>query len=165
MAYSKKRNISLSRHVAGFNLIELMIVLAIIAFLSLIAYPGYQDYLIRAKRSEGRGLLLEIGNRMERMYSDCNAYPPTIAASGSSLCDKQLVIPSLSSEHDYYEVSSSTQMSTSTSGNGQTYLLKVTPKGWVDTDCGSLTLAHDGSRGVVTATGGSAAATDSCWGR
>ena len=55
------------RQQKGFTLIELMIVIAIIGVLAAIAYPSYQQYIIKSKRadmmSEMHNIASEVQNR------------------------------------------------------------------------------------------------------
>ena len=63
---------------AGFTLIELMIVVAIIGILAAVAIPAYQDYTTRAKVSE----LLGFAAAMKTSVSEC-----AITAGAVTNCD------------------------------------------------------------------------------
>jgi len=67
---------------AGFTLIELMIVVAIIAVLAAIAIPAYQDYLIRAQVSEGMVLASGAKAAIWDYVSNTGEYPPNNASAG-----------------------------------------------------------------------------------
>ncbi|MDZ7752599.1 MAG: type IV pilin protein [Gammaproteobacteria bacterium] len=66
----------------GITLIELMIVVAIIGILAAIAYPSYQEYIIRANRADAQGALTGLGAAMERHYTQNGSY--TAAAAGGA---------------------------------------------------------------------------------
>jgi type IV pilus assembly protein PilE len=70
---------------AGFSLIELMIVVAIIGVLAMIAIPGYDRYTTRSNRAVAKQFLLSIASRQEQYILDAREYTGTIGAGGLNL--------------------------------------------------------------------------------
>jgi type IV pilus assembly protein PilA len=60
----------MKRQQAGFTLIELMIVVAIIGILAAIALPAYQDYTVRARVTEGLSLASGIKTIVAENYAN-----------------------------------------------------------------------------------------------
>ncbi|WP_370599955.1 type IV pilin protein [Pseudomonas nitroreducens] len=71
----------------GFTLIELMVVAAIVAILAAIAYPSYQQYIVRGKRSAAQAQMMDIANREQQYLLANRAYADKTAleAGGYSL--------------------------------------------------------------------------------
>jgi type IV pilus assembly protein PilE len=132
----------------GVTLVELMIVVVIVGILAAFAYPAYTDYGRRAKRSEARAHLLDAAARLERFYSDNNQYTINmgVAPLGANI--------DIASANGHYAVAV-----VSPGPNFQTFTVTATP-GFVDAQCGTLTLTNLGAEGMF----GTGTVAD-CWSR
>lgn len=83
------QRVSRSRRHWGFSLTELLIVLAVLALLASLAWPGYQAALQRARRSDAREALLRGAQWLERVasihgqYPEVAVYPAHLSLSGA----------------------------------------------------------------------------------
>lgn len=117
---------------SGLTLIELMVTVSIIAIIAAVAFPAYERQSLKAKRTDGIGLLMEIASKQERYIVDHGAFATTLSGLGYS--------SGLTSK-GYYEVS------LVTSNNDQSYLLTANPQGGqADDACGKLYLDNTGNR-------------------
>ena len=143
-ARSEQRCDGRRRASAGFTLIELMIVVVVIAILAAVAVPAYQNYAYRARRPDGKDMLLRVAQAEERYYTSFNRYTGTLGDLGFSSGD---------SEKGYYTVT------VATARTAQAYTLSAVPQGVQGGDaCATLTLD---STGVKAESG--AASNGDCW--
>lgn len=72
------------RRSKGFTLIEVMIVVAIIGILSAVAYPAYQDYIIRSKIPDATSYLSSNQVKMEQWFQDQRSYKNAAGNCGAT---------------------------------------------------------------------------------
>lgn len=80
----------MQRKQQGFTLIELMIVVAIVGILAAIAIPAYQDYITRAKVSEGVAAVDQARTSVADFYTTQGHFPSlnslfTTGSTGSAV--------------------------------------------------------------------------------
>ena len=130
----------------GFTLVEIMVVVAIVGILFAIAYPSYQNYIVRSKRADAMGALLNAAQAMERYK--VNNYDYDVGTTISTVYATQVPVEGGTA---YYTLSIT---STTT-----TYTITATPTGSMAGLDGALTLSNTGVR-QWTDSGGN---THNCW--
>lgn len=66
----------------GFTLIELMIVVVVIAILASVAWPSYQEYIKRSRRSDAQSLMLSISSKEQQFMLDRRAFTDLTGTGG-----------------------------------------------------------------------------------
>lgn len=121
----------------GFTLIELMITVAIIAIIAAIAYPSYQDSVIKSRRGEAQAEMLNIAQRQQQYLLDMREY-------ANSLATLSVTVPAHVTAH--YDISVN-----ATQGPPPTFMITATPKaGSPQVKDGDLTLSHQGVKTPAT---------------
>ena len=138
------------QHSRGFTLIELMIVVAIIAILAAIAYPSYQNHVIKTRRGAAAACALEAAQFMERFYTTHLRYDQTRDGD-------DVALPDLACETeigDFYDIALDAV-------DERSYVIEAMPKGaqaTKDTKCGTLSINQVGAK-TVSGTGN----VSDCW--
>jgi type IV pilus assembly protein PilE len=129
----------------GFSLIEAMIVVAILGIIVAFGYPSYRDHVIKSRRAEGMGELLELADRLERHYSDTGTYDDVTVSDifHATTAKGHYALAIVAAETDAIQ-----------------FAITATPQNGQEKDkCHTFKLT---SQGVKTVSGGSLPA-DECW--
>jgi len=134
------------RTIAGFTLLELMIVVAIVAILSTIAYASYSNQIVKSRRATAANCLQERAQFMERWYTTTMSYA---AAPIPAQCGPDI---------DPFYVVSFVAAPTA-----RAYQIQAVPQGGQasgDAKCATLGINAQGAR---TASGTASATPQECW--
>lgn len=114
------------RHLRGFTLIELMVVVAVIAIIAAIALPNFNEQMRKSRRSDALAQMGQVQLALERWRADCPTYAQNAACTGT-----HPALPSATESPDY---------AFALTADAASYTLTATPRGKMNGDrCGVLT--------------------------
>ncbi len=84
MTYTNRNCRFPARH-CGFNLIELMVTLIIIAILTMVAYPSFMQSVRKGKRSDAHTAMTRAASNLERFFSTNGTYTTDASQLGLTM--------------------------------------------------------------------------------
>lgn len=155
------------KSVAGFTLIELMMVVAIVGLLAAVALPSYTSYIARAHRAEARTQLLQAAQFMQRFYAANDQYAAdrggnSVLGSSVGMPDNLRKSPADGTAIYQLNTAITTAGSYTATVSVGAYTLTMAPisGGRASSDaCGMFTISSIGVRDVAGAT----KTRDECW--
>lgn len=174
MAYHRCESITIKTlGQRGFTLIELMIAVVVIGLLATVAYPSYQDYIRKGRRSDAIAEVSRVQQAQEKFRANNTAYSSDFssATSGLGFVAGTTAATSYTSPLGYYTIS--TQADSTTPGSKYTVTATaVSGKSQTgDTNCQCLQAEWSGAdvtyraAAMISGSCGAYATTNasSCW--
>ncbi|WNO59998.1 type IV pilin protein [Rheinheimera sp. MMS21-TC3] len=131
----------------GMTLIEIMIVVVIVGILVAVAYPSYQNHVLRSHRAAATGCLLELSQFMERHYTENMRYNSATFALPALQC-----MTEASGRYNYNSVQAQ-----------RTYTITATATGAQTKDTSCLTLGINQAGTKLVNGGSDVTAVRNCW--
>lgn len=138
----------------GMTLIELLIAITIIGILTAIAYPSYQQHVLKSHRSSVMSDMMKIQLALEQNRTQIGVYDYTIVDNTTGSCDSSL---GCQTDTDRYKLSI-----VSGSSGIDLYVIKATPQSALGQDkdkCGTLEI----NAGSVGSAKKGSVNVDGCW--
>lgn len=141
----------------GFTLAELMVTVAIIAILSAFAYPSYQEFILKGRRTEAKSALMGNMQLLERHYSQVNTY--NVSSTDATIWGGYKKYSGDNDTGSNYTISAAG--CPGVAADGQCIELRAVPRR-ADATCGTLVLRTNGQKDNM-ANGSTYSQTASCW--